>query len=378
MVVTAAATRLDAVLERLVARRGVHHAIVAVERGDGSLRWTGAAGEAHPDGTPMRADTPFHYASITKLYTATAVLQKWERGTLDLNAPLGAYLPATLVSGLHRLDGADHSDTITVRHLLSHTSGLPDYFLDTPKGGESIGHRITRGDIAYTHADVVEMVRGLAPHFPPQDPAADRQRARYSDTNFQLLGAVLEAVTGRAFHEVVTTQILEPAGLDDTWFAGYPRRPEPARPAALWAGDVLLDIPEALRSMASQGGLVGTAADAIAFLRLLLAGDLFERPETLHHMQARWNRFGLPRDRTAMMAPGWPIEYGLGILRYRVPRLLSLGRRTPLLVGHTGSSGSWLFHAPEHDLYLAGTVDQTTAAAVPYRLAPRLVRAAAR
>jgi D-alanyl-D-alanine carboxypeptidase len=90
-------------------------------------------------------------------------------------------------------------------------------------------------------------------------------------------------------------------------------------------------------------------------------------------MQARWNRFGLPRDRTAIMAPGWPVEYGLGIKRYRLPRLLNVGRRAPTFLGHTGASGSWLFWCPEHDLYLAGTVDQTRAAPVPYRLLPRLV-----
>lgn len=75
-----------------------------------------------------------------------------------------------------------------------------------------------------------------------------------------------------------------------------------------------------------------------------------------------------------MMAPGWPIEYGLGILRFRPPWLLAPGRARPTLLGHTGASGSWLFHCPERDVYLAGTLDQTMAAAVPYRICPRLVR----
>ena len=68
-----------------------------------------------------------------------------------------------------------------------------------------------------------------------------------------------------------------------------------------------------------------------------------------------------------------PSSTGWASKRYRLPRLLNAGRRSPTFIGHTGASGSWLFWCPEHDLYLAGTVDQTTAAGVPYRQLPKLV-----
>jgi D-alanyl-D-alanine carboxypeptidase len=220
---------------------------------------------------------------------------------------------------------------------------------------------------------VLDRVRRLTPHFPPQDPTAPRQRARYSDTNFQLLGAVVAAATGQSYQRTVEESILEPLGLDDTWFAGRPRGKSPRSPAAMWSGDSVLERPLAMASMAPEGGLIGTVADALRFLRALFAGEPFEHKETLASMQERFNRFGLPRDRTAIVAPGWPIEYGLGIKRYRPPRPLNAGRRSPTFLGHTGASGSWLFWCPEQDLYLAGTVDQTLAAAVPYRVLPRLV-----
>lgn len=124
--------------------------------------------------------------------------------------------------------------------------------------------------------------------------------------------------------------------------------------------------------MAPEGGLIGTVADALLFLGALLAGALFEQG-TLARIQARWNGYGLPRSRAAIMAPGWPIEYGLGLKRCCLPRLLNSGRPSPTFIGHSGSSGSWLLWCPEHDLYLAGTVDQTTAAGVPNRLLPKLV-----
>lgn len=368
-----ASTDVDSVLGQLVGRRGIRHAIFAVESGDRTRTWVEAGGEAHPEGTPMQSDTPFHYASVTKLYTATAVMQLCEEGRVDLDAAITAFLPTEFTDGLHRLGGVDHSSSITVRHLLSHTSGLPDYFLGTPKEEVSFADRIVEGDFAFTISDVVATTRRLTPYFPPQDWTSRRMRARYSDTNFQLLGAIVEAVTGEMFQRVVEARILDPLGLNDTWFAGHPRSAQHHAPAALWSGDTILDTPMAMASIAPEGGLIGTAADAITFLRDLLAGTPFQRVDTLDHMLARWNRFGLPRDRSAIMAPGWPVEYGLGIKRFQLPRLLNGGRRSPTLIGHTGASGSWLFWCPEHDLYLAGTVDQTSAAPVPYRLLPRIV-----
>jgi CubicO group peptidase (beta-lactamase class C family) len=168
VITTAQVSVLDRALEQLIARRGIRHAIVAVESGDRALTWMRAAGQAAPDGPPMRPDTPFHYASVTKLYTATAVMQLWD--------------------------------------------------------------------------------------FPPQDPSAAPQRARYSDTNFQLLGAIVAAVTARPFHAAVVAQILEPLGLDGTWFAGHPRGDSVRTPAVMWSDDDVLDVPQAMASIAPRAG----------------------------------------------------------------------------------------------------------------------------
>jgi D-alanyl-D-alanine carboxypeptidase len=77
--------RLQELLDGLVAREDVQHAIVAVESGDRSFRWIGAAGAANPDGTPMRGNTPFFVASVTKLYIAAAVLKLQERDEIALD-----------------------------------------------------------------------------------------------------------------------------------------------------------------------------------------------------------------------------------------------------------------------------------------------------
>jgi len=79
--------RLQEVLDNLVSRKEVPHAIVAVKRGDDSFQWIGAAGNAGLDGTPMRANTPYFIASVDKLFTATVVLKLHERGYVDLERP---------------------------------------------------------------------------------------------------------------------------------------------------------------------------------------------------------------------------------------------------------------------------------------------------
>ena len=362
-------SRLRGFLDELVERREVAHAVMAVERGDGSFRWAGAAGDADGAGTPMRETTPYHVASVTKPYTAAAILRLHERGALSIEQPITDLLPASVTDGLHRLGGTDHTPEITVRHLLQHTSGLANYFEDRPRGGKSLGEEVFDGaDRTWTIEECSERVRMLRPHFPPG------RRIRYSDTNFQLLGAIAAAVTGNSYQRVVRDELLEPLGLRSTWFPGDEPDGAPAA-ARLFAGGRPLEAPGALRSVAPDGGLVSTVDDGIAFLRALFGGAVFERPETLRAMTSGWRRFGLPTDAAAIRAPSWPIQYALGTMRFQLPRAFTGFRRLPALIGHTGSTGSWLFHAPDANLYLAGTVDEVSSGAVPYRLLPKVLRA---
>lgn len=371
----AAARRLQELLRRLASRKQVKHAIMAVERGDRSFRWIGAAGEANPGGPPMQADTPYCIASVTKLYIAAVVLKLHERRRLALDEPIMDYLPQTLLMGLHRLEGVDYTGAITIRHLLGHTSGLPDYLEERPKGGKSLIERlIEEGDMSWSIEDLAEMVRNrLTPHFPPQRADAKRQKARYSDTNYQLLIAVIEAAAGLPLYRVFEDLLFRPLNLRHTWLPGYSPLESTPEPATLWFNGQPLNIPLAMRCL---GDLFSTADDTLAFLRALTRGEVFDDPATLELMQQCWNRFGFPRDRAALRAPGWPIEYALGIMRFRLPRLFAPLRPVPAVVGHTGSTGSWLFHCPQLDLLLSGAVDQVTAGAVPYRLAPRILRIA--
>jgi D-alanyl-D-alanine carboxypeptidase len=357
------AARLDAVLERLVSRRTIPHAVAAVSSLDGSFAWRGASGTARPDGTPMRPTTPFFLASITKLHIATVVLQLVEQGQVDLDASMTDYLPARLTDGLHRLDGRDHTAAITVRHLLSHTSGLPDFLEDRPRGGRSWYRELIDGhDRSWDLDDVVARARDeLRPRFAPQDLTAPRQRARYSDTGFQLLIAIVEHVTGRDLAEAFEQRIFRPLGLRQTYLPGRSQPLDPAPlPALVHDRQRPLEVP---RSLASCNDLVGTVTDTERFLRAVVRGELFADPTTRELMHERWNRIG------------YPMRYGLATMRFPVNRLMGPGRRPVTLVGHAGATGSWAFHCPELDVLLTGTVDQVRGRAIPFRAMARFLQA---
>jgi D-alanyl-D-alanine carboxypeptidase len=364
---------LDAVLEGLlqamIAQKTIHSALVAVEKMDGSFRWVGTAGDAYPDGTPLLADTPLFIASVTKLYIASAVLKLHERGLVQLDKPISAYLPTALISGLLRLNGVDYTEQITLRHLLSHSSGLPEYLEDRPKGGRNFVDRILEADFSFTIEDITAYVRELTPHFPPQPLEAPKQKVRYCDTNFQLLIAIIKAVTGGSLHAAFSDLLYHPLGLAHTYHPGT--RPDAPEPAGLWADREPMHIPLA---MASFGDLISTVDDMLVFMRGLMRGKVFDDPATLDLMTSHWNTFGFSLN-PVRISPGWPIEYGLGMMRFKIPRLFSGFRTIPPVVGHSGATGSWLFYCQELDVLLAGTVNQLSAGAVPFRYIPKILQA---
>lgn len=362
--------RLESLQQRLAGHRGVRHVVLGATDLAGSWTWTSASGTADPDGRTMETDTPWLMASITKLYVASVVLRLHEQGRISLDAPIATYLPNDLVGRLHVLRGVDHTPEITVTHLLGHLSGLPDALDGRPEGERSLIEQvIADGDRSWSHADVIAIARDrLQPLFPPSDPADPKARIRYSDTNFVLLMAIAEAVSGESMARLYQDHLFRPLGLTQTWLPGEEAPATLADPAIFWTGDApFLDRPQAL---ASALDLYTTVGDLLRFGEALFAGTVFADQHTGELMWRRFRRFGFPRGMAALRAPSWPIEYGLGMMRFALPRMLAGGRRLPAVMGHTGSTGSWLWWVPDLDLILAGTVDQATAAAVPFRQVP--------
>ncbi|WP_199036575.1 serine hydrolase domain-containing protein [Glycomyces salinus] len=140
------------------------------------------------DGGPVTATTPFLWGSVAKPVTATAVMTLVEDGAIDLDEPAATYLP-----DFHLAD-RDHSDRITVRHLLEQTSGIP---ADTG---------ITDRADPYGEA-----VADLADAEPVTEPGAEHL---YASANYLVLGAIVEAVTGETYADYLQRAVLDPLGMD--------------------------------------------------------------------------------------------------------------------------------------------------------------------
>jgi D-alanyl-D-alanine carboxypeptidase len=276
---------------------------------------------------------------------------------------MAVHLPTDLIAGLHVVDGVDRTGDITIRHLLSHTAGLPDHW-ERPRTGPSLFDRLAAGDdLTWDIGDVIRWVRDdHRPHFAPEDLDAPRQRARYSDAGFQLLIAIVERATGLTYAAALQERIFGPLGLDQTWL---PRRGRPAvptpPPATVYAGRTPLEVPGLL---ASSNDLVSTTGDLLTFERALLAGALFQDPATV----------GLLTERANLLRNAFPLRYGLGTMRFNVGRLNAPGRRPVTLIGHSGATGTWLFTCPELGVHLAGSIDQASGKTIPFRIMTRLLR----
>jgi D-alanyl-D-alanine carboxypeptidase len=363
--------KFESLVQNLLSKKNIKHAIAGVASSDDSIQLISAAGVADENGTPMQKNTPFFIASITKLFISVTVMKIYEDGKLNLEDSISKHLPENLVHSIHKLNGFDYSNRITVQHLLSHSSGLPDWIEDRPKGGKSFVEKIeSEEDRIITVEEVVSIVReNLSPHFPPQSLNSRRIKIRYSDTNYHLLMAIIENVTGKQLSEVFNDMIYSSLELNNTFHPEQIISKNILKPALIWNESKPLNKPFLIQSFRD---LYSTADDLLKFIKALVQGKIFKQQLTFKMMQ-HWNRFGLPKDKASLRQPGWPIEYGFGMMRFKLPRWLTPIKAIPELIGHTGSTGSWLFYCPEKDLYFCGTVDQVTAGAVPFRFVPKLL-----
>ena len=351
----ALAARLDTRLEQLRKRAGIPGVSVALVWDDGR-RWLGAAGKADIAAKePMTTGTAFALASVSKTLTAAVVLQLVGEGRLALDQPVAPLLPA------YRLN-----KRITVRMLLDHTSGLPDFFLN-PRIEKPLR---AEPDAAWTPERAWSYVISKRP--------VPGTVWRYSNTNYLLLGELVEAVTGDPIWVQVRTRLLDPLGLGSSW---YQAEEEPRAEGATGylrvakAGGGSRYVPVAppsdvmpFRSVVTAAGGAGsvaaTAVDAAVWIGAFARGEVLPAD-----VQA-----AMIADASLTRSKGARVGYGLGI---RV--VLLDGRRA---LGHSGRFLGFrnvVLYVPEAGLSIAVLTNQGTydpakiAAALLKTVAPRPV-----
>ncbi|MFI6123665.1 serine hydrolase domain-containing protein [Streptomyces sp. NPDC051064] len=283
-------------------RAGMYGAYSSVR--DGSEQWRGAAGVADiADGRPMRPDYEHRIGSITKTFTSVAVLQQVAKGRIDLDAPIGEYLPE-LVPG-------ERGREVTVRMLLNHTSGIADYILPAFPGlVTDPGQALDEG--RFRRMAPEELARlGLA-----AEPQAPRGTHSYANTNYVIAGLLLKKATGQDPESYITRNVIRKAGLRHTYF---PRSARISGPHAKMYESFYATIEPArdysvydMSWAGTAGAMVSTMSDLNDFYRRLLSGKLLGAAE-LREMKTTVPAYE--------PAPGQEVamRYGLGLYTLKMP-----------------------------------------------------------
>lgn len=258
-----------------------------------------------PSGSSPTPADAFRIGSITKLFTAVAVLALVDDGLVDLDASLSEYVTRV-----------DVDDRVTVRDALQHTSGLPDY--TEVSGFDSLLYE------DFSRVWLPEEVVAIAPvdelDFQPGDGFG------YSNTNYTVLGILLEEVTETPYHEVVRERIIDPLSLTGTFLAGFEEGPEVFGGYEDFLGTTVpidYDFTSIATNAWAGGAMVSTGGDLHTLVSALFAGEI------------------ISTDLVTQMTAN--AEYGFGLYS---PEWKS---ETPLF-GHDGripGAGTFLLHSPK-------------------------------
>lgn len=208
---------------------------------------------------PNTTKTRFLIGSVTKSITAVLVLQLVEKGKIRLDAPLREYLSGYPVA---------YADDITIHHLLSQTSGVPAY-----EDLATYRSHFTDG-VLYRPEDLIDNLPGYPLHFSPGT------KYEYSNANYQLLGVVIERVTGLPYAEVLKENIVEPLGLENTGYDPQGLEDSQLAQGYLLEGNELKRTGRANASFSfASGGIYSTVEDLFTWTRALVDGSLLS-PES--------------------------------------------------------------------------------------------------
>ncbi len=293
---------------------------VLFAKGYGHLAWSLAGPPVDPD------STLYDLASLTKVIaTTTALMLLVERGKVEIDAPVSRYVP--------EFNGAGTA-AITLRHLLTHTSGLRPTLPLYRDARDSAG--------------AMRLVHAATPVVPPGT------RVVYSDLNAILLGEIVQRAAGESLDAFARREILEPLGLTQTLFRPPPRLRARVAPTGVWRGRPVAGVVNdqnaaQLGGVAGHAGLFSTAADVARFAQFMLRGGTLPggrrlvKAETMRLFTTKAADFGRGSEARAF---GWQATptgeqvSSAGVL---------LGARS---YGHTGWTGTSVWIDPDRDLFV--------------------------
>ncbi|MBX7125165.1 MAG: beta-lactamase family protein [Cyclobacteriaceae bacterium] len=307
---------LQAIVNREVAT-GVPGVLAAVYMPDSQFEWSGSAGYADTaKQTPIRAEQVFRIASVTKTFVAASILRLAEDGKLNVDDHITKYLSPQHIELLR--SGHYAADSITLRHLLTHSSGLCDHTLT-----EQFMSRVMN-EPAHEWTRTEQLEVGMK-YGKPVGPVG--KQFSYSDTGYILLGEVIETITGQYLGDAIPALLdFSKLGLEHTWFEDFQRDSTDARihqyfnGTDTWAFHPSLDL-------YGGGGLLSNCKDLSRFFYKLFNNEVFHSPSTLDLMLTPV-KYDTPAVR----------DYRMGIFRGEVDSLE--------VFTHTGFWGTQVAYVP--------------------------------
>jgi len=246
-------------------------------------------------GAPVMVEDRFEIGSITKLFTAVAILQLQEEDALSLDDPLAQWLP-DLAGEI------PYGDEMTLRQLATHTAGLGEYERDL----YPLPRALTDPDILEKAYTPEELVRWVAENKPPLFPPGASGQWMYSNVGYVILGMVLEAATGQSLGEIYRARIFEPLGMESAvLLEDAPAPGETVHGYNAMTGEYIEVTGWNPSGAWASGALAMNAGDLARFAQALVNGELFQDSQSLAQM-ADFVSTGQSRGFTG---------YGLGLAR---------------------------------------------------------------
>lgn len=335
---------LNQLLEKITDKNNIFGAVFYVQSKDNSITLMSASGN-------IMEDDQYYIASINKLFISAIILKLKSDNKLHLEDNIAKYLSKETISGLHIYKGIDYSHSITITHLMSHTSGLPCYLTDKNSNGKKIITELINGnDQSWPIDKVITEVKSMKPSFPP----GKKGKARYIDTNHQLLSKIIENITGEPVNIALKKIIFNELDLTKTYVC---EDPDNMKFVPIYYKSEPLCLPIFLTS--TRNDIISTAKDQMTFLKAFFNCYFFSM-ETLKELE-KWNNIF------------FPFKHGIGIQKFYMPRFLSPFKPTPDMIGHCGSTGSVAFYVPDKDIYITGTVNQQARPNIAFQLMIKIV-----
>jgi D-alanyl-D-alanine carboxypeptidase len=334
---------LDQLVGNVVKKKYIYGAVFNVSSDNNSIDLITASGN-------IKEDSKYYIASINKFFISAIILKFFTESKLDLYDKISEYLPDEVIRELHLHKGKDYSNDISIAQLVSQTSGLPCYLTDKQANGKRAMAELEKGiDQPWPIDKVIREVKRMKTHFPP----GKGGRAKYIDTNHQILGLIIERITGKPVN-IVLKNLFRVLNLTNTYV--YEDVDDKNFVPIRYKSEIR-HIPLFLTS--TQNDIISTAKDQMRFLKAFFCGYFFPK-ERLNELEL-WNNIF------------FPFKYGIGIQKFYMPRVLTPFHPVPYMIGHCGSVGSVAFYVPDMNLYITGTINQQSRPNIAFQTIAKII-----